>query len=198
MMRNSLNEPSPRTMLTVRESMNLPNSLTVVRILLIPVFVGLLVYGRYGYGLGVLVLAGITDGLDGIIARLANQRTRLGAILDPLADKLLLSSGFVTLAILHLIPLWAAIVVVSRDLILMTGTLLVHITDSRVEIAPTLLGKSTTVFQLIYLILVVFFSWRGIELALLHPLLYTAVLLTLCSGFHYLYRGFGALGSSHA
>ncbi len=198
MMRNSLNEPSPRTMLTARESMNLPNSLTVVRILLIPVFVGLLVYGRYGYGLGVLVLAGITDGLDGIIARLANQRTRLGAILDPLADKLLLSSGFVTLAILHLIPLWAAIVVVSRDLILMTGTLLVHITDSRVEIAPTLLGKSTTVFQLIYLILVVFFSWRGIELALLDPLLYAAVLLTLCSGFHYLYRGFGALGSSHA
>lgn len=182
-------------MLTAREFMNLPNSLTVVRILLIPVFVGLLVYGNYGYGLGVLVLAGITDGLDGIIARLANQRTQLGAILDPLADKLLLSSGFVTLTILHLIPLWAAIVVVSRDLILMTGTLLVRLTDSRIEVAPTLLGKSTTVFQLSYLILVVFFSWRVIELELLHPLLYAAVFLTLCSGFHYLYRGVVYLGS---
>ncbi len=185
-------------MLTARESMNLPNSLTVVRIVMIPVFVGLLVYGEYGYGLGVLVLAGITDALDGIIARLANQRTQLGAILDPLADKLLLSTGFVTLAILHLIPLWAAIVIVSRDLILMTGTLLVHLTDVRVEIVPTLLGKSTTVFQLMYLILVVFFSWRVIELELLHPLLYASVFLTLCSGFHYLYRGFAHLGSSHA
>lgn len=197
-MRHFPTEPNPHPMLTARESMNLPNSLTVVRILLIPVFVGLLVYGQYGYGLGVLVLAGITDGLDGIIARLANQRTRLGAILDPLADKLLLSSGFVTLAILHLIPLWAAIIVVSRDVILMAGTLLAHITDSRVEIAPTLLGKSTTVFQLIYVILVVFFSWRHIELDLLHPLLYASVFLTLSSGFHYLYRGFGHLGSSHA
>ncbi|MGH7164407.1 MAG: CDP-alcohol phosphatidyltransferase family protein, partial [Nitrospiraceae bacterium] len=70
--------------------MNLPNSLTVLRILLIPVFVDFLIYERYGYALFVLAVAALTDGLDGTIARVANQRTRLGAYLDPLADKLLL------------------------------------------------------------------------------------------------------------
>lgn len=178
--------------------MNVPNSLTIIRILLIPVFVGLLVYERYGYCLGVLILAGITDGLDGIIARVANQRTQLGAILDPLADKLLLSSGFVALSILHLIPLWVVILIVSRDVILMTGTLLMHLTESRIHITPTLLGKATTVLQLLYIILVVFLSWRGADPQLLTPLLYVAVVLTLCSGFHYLYRGVAFLGSGQA
>jgi cardiolipin synthase (CMP-forming) len=175
--------------------MNIPNSLTIFRILLIPVFVGLLMYERYGYSLVVIVVAGITDGLDGTIARVANQRTQLGAFLDPLADKLLLSSGFVTLAILHLIPLWVAIVVVSRDLILMTGTLLVHLSEAKVEIAPTLLGKGTTVFQLIFMILVVFFSWRDMDFQLIQPLLYLTIVLSVASGVHYLYRGFARLGA---
>src|SRR5207249_4620271 len=74
--------------------MNLPNSLTILRILLIPVFIGFLLYERYEYSLAVLLLAGLTDGLDGTIARVANQRTRLGAYLDPVADKLLLISWF--------------------------------------------------------------------------------------------------------
>ncbi len=178
------------------ETMNIPNSLTIFRILLIPVFVGLLVYERYGYCLGVLLLAGLTDGLDGIIARVANQRTQLGALLDPLADKLLLSSGFITLAILHLIPLWAVILVVSRDLILITGTLLVHVTESRVDISPTLLGKGTTVLQLVYLIVVVVLASRNIDTQLLQPLLYLMVAFTLTSGLHYMYRGFARLGAA--
>ena len=78
--------------------MNIPNSLTILRILLIPVYVGLLVYERFDAAMGVLLLAGVTDALDGTIARAANQRTRLGAFLDPLADKLLLTSGFITLS----------------------------------------------------------------------------------------------------
>src|SRR6184192_3297137 len=102
--------------------MNLPNSLTILRILLIPVFIGFLLYERYEYSLAVLLLAGLTDGLDGTIARVANQRTRLGAFLDPLADKLLLTSGFVTLSSIHLIPSWVTIVVVSRDAMLLLGT----------------------------------------------------------------------------
>ena len=95
--------------------MNIPNSLTILRILLIPVYVGLLVYERFDAAMGVLLLAGVTDALDGTIARAANQRTRLGAFLDPLADKLLLTSGFITLSTIHLIPSWVTIVVVSRD-----------------------------------------------------------------------------------
>src|SRR5581483_1427195 len=180
------------------DAMNIPNSLTILRILLIPVYVGFLVYERYDHALLVLLLAGLTDGLDGTIARVANQRTRLGAFLDPLADKLLLTSGFVTLAVMHLIPSWIAIVVVSRDLILMAGTVLAQVTDSQVDISPTILGKGTTLFQLAYIILAVFLVSRQMDLGVLRPLLYAMVALTLTSGFHYLYRGYVHVSASGA
>ncbi|MGQ0809700.1 MAG: CDP-alcohol phosphatidyltransferase family protein [Nitrospiraceae bacterium] len=170
--------------------MNVPNSLTILRILLIPVYVGFLVYGRYDHALGVLIVAGITDGLDGTIARVANQQTKLGAFLDPLADKLLLMSGFVTLAILHLIPSWIAIVVVSRDLILMVGTVVAQLTDSHVDLSPTLSGKGTTLLQLAYIVLIVFLVSRQLDTGLIQPLLYLMVGFTLSSGFYYLYRGY--------
>ncbi|MEK6619287.1 MAG: CDP-alcohol phosphatidyltransferase family protein [Nitrospirota bacterium] len=178
--------------------MNVPNSLTILRILLIPVFVGFLIYERYEYSLAVLLLAGITDGLDGTIARVANQRTRLGAYLDPLADKLLLTTGFVTLSVLHLLPSWIAILVVSRDMMLMTGTLLARLTESRVDISPTLLGKGTTLFQLLYLILAVVLTSRQMDLKLIQPLLYLMVGLTVMSGFDYLYRGVTKLSAGEA
>lgn len=170
--------------------MNIPNSLTILRILLIPLYVGFLVYERYDQALWVLLLAGVTDALDGTIARVANQRTRLGAVLDPLADKLLLTSGFIALSTLHLIPSWIAILVVSRDLILMLGTVMAHLTESPVDISPTILGKGTTLSQLAYILLVVFLSSRQIDLSVIQPVLYVMVTLTLLSGFHYLYRGY--------
>lgn len=178
--------------------MNLPNSLTILRILLIPVFVGLLVHGRHHYALGIIIVAGITDGLDGTIARMANQRTKLGAYLDPLADKLLLTASFATLALLHLVPLWVAILVVSRDLILLLGTLLAQLTDMRLDITPTVWGKATTLLQLAYVILLLFFSSSQMDLRLLEPLLYSMAGLTLISGFHYLYRGIVQTNTSKA
>jgi cardiolipin synthase len=178
--------------------MNVPNSLTLLRILLIPVFINFLIYEQYHYALVVLLVAGITDGLDGTIARVANQRTELGAYLDPLADKLLLTSGFITLSVLHLVPLWVVIVIVSRDIILLTGTLLVRITESSVEIAPTLLGKGTTLMQLLYVILVVLYCARRLDLSQTQPVLYLMVLFTVLSGFHYLYRGFRQLNARPA
>ena len=170
--------------------MNIPNSLTILRIVLIPVFIGFLIYEHYGSALAKLLIAALTDGLDGTIARAANQRTRLGTYLDPLADKLLLTSGFVTLSILHLIPLWVAILVVSRDMILLTGTLLARLTESPVDISPTLLGKGTMLVQLTYIVLVVALTSRHMDLQLVRPFLYLMVALTVLSGFHYLYRGF--------
>jgi cardiolipin synthase (CMP-forming) len=178
--------------------MNVPNSLTTLRILLIPIFIGFLVYERYEYALGILLLAGLTDGLDGTIARVANQRTKLGAYLDPLADKLLLTSGFITLSVLHLVPLWIVILVVSRDLILMTGALLLCLTQSSLDISPSLLGKGTTLFQLSYIILVVVLTSHHMDLRLIQPLLYLMVILTVVSGFHYLYRGFSSLNAGEA
>lgn len=175
--------------------MNIPNSLTILRILLIPCFIGLLVYGRFTQALIVLIVAGITDALDGAIARLRNQHTRLGAVLDPLADKLLLTSGFITLSIIHLIPLWVTILVVSRDVILMLGTAVAHFTDSRVDISPTFLGKGTTFLQLAYVVMVVFLSSRHIDLSVMLPLLFGMISFTLLSGLHYLYRGFRHTGA---
>ncbi len=169
--------------------MNIPNSLTILRILLIPCYIGLLLYGRFNLALIVLLLAGLTDALDGAIARIKNQHTRLGAVLDPLADKLLLTSGFITLSMIHVIPLWVTILVVSRDLILMLGTAVAHFTDSRVDITPTFLGKGTTFLQLSYIVMVIFLSSRQIDLTVMLPLLLGMVSFTLLSGLHYLYRG---------
>jgi len=170
--------------------MNIPNSLTILRILLIPCYVGLLVYGKFDQALIVLLVAGLTDALDGAIARMKNQYTRLGAVLDPLADKMLLISGFVTLSMIHLVPSWVTILVVSRDVILMLGTAVAHFTDSRVDITPTFLGKVTTFLQLSYVVMVIFLTSRRIDLAVMLPLLFGMISFTLLSGLHYLYRGF--------
>jgi cardiolipin synthase len=178
--------------------MNLPNSLTILRILLIPVFIGLLMHGQHHYALGVIIVAGITDGLDGTIARMANQRTKLGAYLDPLADKLLLTASFATLAMIHLVPLWVAILVVSRDLILLVGTLLAQLTDMRLDITPTIWGKATTLLQLAYVTLLLVLASSQMDLRLLEPLLYPMAGLTLISGFHYLYRGVIQTNASEA
>ncbi len=168
--------------------MNLPNLLTILRILLIPILVNFLVYGYYAYGLLVFLLAGLTDSLDGIIARTSNQRTILGAYLDPMADKLLLNSCFVTLAALHLIPGWITIIVVSRDLILIVGTLILHLTQTRFDIAPTWLGKSTTVIQLIYIVMVLTWISFNKDMSVLAPVLYLTAIVTTLSGLHYILR----------
>lgn len=170
--------------------MNIPNSLTILRILLIPVFIGLMTYRQYGYALAALLCAGVTDALDGLVARMTNQQTRLGEILDPLADKLLLTSAFLTLAALHLVPSWVVILVVSRDVILMLGTVVAHVTNVSIDIRPTVLGKGTTLCQLTYVLLVVAMIWRGVKIGALLPLLVVMVMFTLASGFHYLYRGY--------
>jgi len=110
-------------------------------------------------------------------------------VLDPLADKLLLTSGFITLSMIHLIPLWVTILVVSRDVILLLGTAVAHFTDARIDLTPTFLGKGTTFLQLSYVVMVIFLSSRHIDLTLVLPLLFGMVAFTLLSGLHYLYRG---------
>jgi cardiolipin synthase (CMP-forming) len=170
--------------------MNKPNSLTILRILLIPVYIGFMTYGEFGFALLSLLLAGMTDAIDGPIARRLNQRTKLGTFLDPLADKLLLTSGFISLSILHLVPSWLAILVVSRDVILLLGTAVAHLTNSPIDITPTFLGKGTTLLQLTYVLLVVLMTWRGQGVAPLSPLQLVMVTFTVTSGLHYLYRGY--------
>ncbi len=176
--------------------LNVPNSLTILRILLVPLIVGLLVYDYVEYALVTVVLAALTDALDGTIARMANQRTPLGAYLDPLADKLLLMTTFVTLSLLEMVPVWSVILVVSRDAILLTGTLLAHLTHTAIDASPTSLGKATTLFQATYLILVLALTAQGLNPALLFPLLLLMSLLTVLSGLHYILRGVSRLNGS--
>lgn len=175
---------------------NLPNSLTVLRILLVPVFVGFLLYEYYDYALVTLLVAAVTDGLDGAIARITDQRTRLGEYLDPLADKLLLMSAIVTLSVLHFIPIWAVILVVSRDAILLTGTILANLTEIDIDITPTWLGKGTTFAQICYVIMVILFATGRVPSESIIPFLSVMVILTTGSGVHYLFRGIQRLNSS--
>lgn len=170
--------------------MNIPNSLTILRILLIPVYIGCMTYGEYGLALVALLLAGLTDAVDGLIARRWNQQTRLGMFLDPLADKLLLTSGFLSLAWLHLVPSWLVILVVSRDAILLLGTAVAHLTATQLDVTPTMWGKGTTALQLTYLFLAVLLTWLGKSLSILAPLMAVMVAFTLISGFQYLQRGY--------
>ncbi len=176
--------------------LNIPNSLTILRIVLIPVIVGFLVYEHFEYALATLILAALTDALDGSIARLANQKTRFGAYLDPLADKLLLMSVFLTLTWLDIVPVWSVLVIVSRDAILLTGVLLARLTDTPIDVSPTASGKATMLLQVIYGIAALYLTARGSDTAVLLPLLYVMSLLTVLSGLHYLIRGVGQLHAS--
>ena len=176
---------------------NLPNSLTVLRILLVPVFVGLLLYGHYDAALITLLIAALTDVLDGMIARLTDQRTRLGEYLDPLADKLLLMSAIITLSVLDFIPIWAVIVVVSRDAILLAGTLIANLSDTDINISPTAIGKGTTFAQVCYVIGIMLQVNGQVPVSLVEPLLWVMVALTVGSGVHYLWRGIQSVNEAN-
>jgi len=130
--------------------LNLPNLITLLRIGAIPLFLILLTDKQYTEALIVFTVAAATDSLDGAIARLTNSRTVLGSYIDPLADKLLLVSSFLILTYLGFIPHWLAILVVSRDVIILVGFLVLFvITGHSIVIQPTFVGKASTFFQLL-------------------------------------------------
>src|SRR6266404_2417323 len=128
-----------------------PNQITLLRLGFLPIFLILISYEHYRWALAVLVLAGLSDGIDGLLARQLNQRSSLGAYLDPIADKLLLSSSFVILAFKKEIAWWLTIIVLSRDvLILIVAVVIILIWGYR-PFPPSLLGKRTTFFHTVLL-----------------------------------------------
>lgn len=170
-------------------TISIPNILTVVRILLTPLFVLLLLRQLYPKALLVFALAGLTDGLDGFIARYFNQRTVLGAYLDPTADKLLLVSAYVMLVVLDVIPDWVAVIVITRDVIIVLGIVILTLTAKTYEVRPTLVSKCTTLSQIV-LVLLSLFDPTGAKLQALHaPLWWSTAILTSLSGLHYIYVG---------
>jgi len=168
---------------------NLPNSLTVVRIILIPVFITAVIYKMHLPALFLFMLAALTDLFDGFIARMTDQKTELGRFLDPLADKLLLTSSFILFSFYEWIPLWLTITVISRDLIVVIGWLLLYMITHDVRIEPVLLGKTAIAFQLITIALVL----MNVNIPAFRPpkdILFAATAaLTAISGLQYIYKG---------
>jgi cardiolipin synthase len=169
--------------------LNIPNTLTIARILIVPVFVTSILYNRYRYALYLFVVAALTDALDGLFARLANQKTPLGTFLDPLADKFLLVSSFVLFAVYGWIPKWLAIAVISRDLIVVIGWLLLYMITHNAKVEPVLLGKTAIALQLLALTYVLL----QINFARIAPLPFSLCLViaaaTALSGLQYVYKG---------
>jgi len=170
------------------------NQLTILRMIFIPCFVLLIVYGHPKGAMLVFILAGLTDLLDGVIARKLQQKTVLGSFLDPMADKLLMTAAFITLSIpslplvLH-IPVWFTITSISRDLLIALAALIIHLQTQHSDFPPTMLGKFTTTAQLITvgIVLLANFSY-DFSTFLFQPVIYTALALTVVSGLHYFHR----------
>jgi cardiolipin synthase len=175
--------------------MGLANWLTVLRILLIPIFVTLLVYQKPGGALVVFAFAAFTDLLDGYVARQRGSQSRLGAFLDPLADKMLLISSFVTLTWLRALPFWIAAVVISRDVILVVGALLIHIMGGRIYPRPTWAGKAATFCQIATVLLGLTLRYFRIPLAL-EVAMWLAAAFTIISGLQYLVQGMRYLSAT--
>jgi cardiolipin synthase (CMP-forming) len=172
-------------------TLTIANQLTLLRMFLIPVFVILIVYGKPGWGLVVLVAAGITDGLDGLIARWSGQKTSLGAWLDPMADKLLLLTTFVVLtlpgiALVNRLPLWLTILVISRDVVIVLTVAIVSVAVGSRPFRPSIYGKAATFTYIITSVVVVFFNYLGRRSWLVDACVYASLVVTLVSGFHYI------------
>jgi len=132
--------------------LNLPNFLTLLRILTIPVFLEFLSYHFYWEALVVFAIGGLTDFLDGFVARWMKQQTALGAYLDPVADKLLVITSFIMLGSIGGIPMWLAIVVVGRDVLILVGYAIIYfLIEERLQVKPTVVGKWSTTLQLLTL-----------------------------------------------
>ena len=164
-----------------------PNQLTFLRLGFLPFFIISIHYRRYDIALAVLIIAALTDGLDGLLARSLNQKTALGAYLDPIADKLLLSSSFVVLALNRKISWWLAILVLSRDVLLLTSAAVILVVAGYRLFQPSIYGKLTTALQIMLVFAVVLLAvadWPWLQFVRM-ILGYLVAAFTVFSGFHY-------------
>jgi cardiolipin synthase (CMP-forming) len=153
----------------------------------LPFFIISIHYRRYGVALAILIIAGLTDGLDGVLARTLNQKTALGAYLDPIADKLLLSSSFVVLALNRKISWWLATLVLSRDILLLTAAAVILVVVGYRPFPPSVYGKATTALQILLVFAVVLLAvteWNWL-LPVRIVIGYLVAIFTVFSGFHY-------------
>ncbi|KQC09083.1 MAG: CDP-diacylglycerol--glycerol-3-phosphate 3-phosphatidyltransferase [Smithella sp. SDB] len=172
--------------------MNIPNLLSLTRIILVPVFIIFLIQDKYYNALIVFIIAGLTDALDGTMARLLNAQTKLGSYLDPIADKLLLTTSFLILAILGIVPSWLTVIVISRDFMILLGIAILTLMSITFEIKPALIGKITTTLQIGTVFLVLLYKAFTQNLSyecILSVLFWLTAAFTVASGLVYIIRG---------
>ncbi len=167
-------------------TLNLPNIITFFRIFLVPLIICFIFQGKYVTALILFLAAGVSDVADGFVARRFNMRTELGAVLDPLADKILIVVSVIALGRLGLLPMWLAIVIICRDIVIAGGALTWHFTIGRVEMAPSFVSKVNTFCQIGMIFLVLCQASSLVQIPSWQPLLFYLVLLTsLVSGIQY-------------
>ena len=167
------------------------NQLTLLRMLLIPAFVILVVYGHLGWALVVFATAGITDGLDGLIARRSGQRTRLGAWLDPMADKLLLVTTFVVLTLPGLglanrLPVWLTVLIISRDVVIVLTVAIVNLAIGPRTFRPSVFGKIATATYIVTAVVTMLFNYLRYRSIVVDVFVYASLAITLVSSLHYI------------
>jgi cardiolipin synthase len=173
--------------------LTLANQLTILRIMLIPVFVLLVVYGYLGWALLTFAVAGATDALDGYLARHAGQRTSLGAWLDPMADKLLLVTTFVVLTLPGIplanhLPLWLTVLLISRDIVIVGVVAIVNLAVGPRTFRPSLWGKMATATFIMTSVVVMFFNWRRHPSVVVDAFVWASLILTIASSADYFFK----------
>ncbi|HEY3347846.1 MAG TPA: CDP-alcohol phosphatidyltransferase family protein [Nitrospirota bacterium] len=169
--------------------MNLPNILTVLRIVLTPVFLVLLLEGYRGAAVSVFVAAALTDALDGAIARFTKKKPDIGVFLDPIADKFLVLTAFIALTYLGRIPLWLTFAALLRDCIILTGSVMLYRQGYKSHVRPAFIGKATTFVLFVLLVFALASYYLDRELVAIKYLSWTAAGLIMVSGVQYLWRG---------
>ena len=169
------------------------NQLTLLRMLLIPAFVILVVYGQLGWALFVFCTAGVTDALDGVIARRTGQKTSLGAWLDPMADKLLLVTTFIVLTLPGLglantLPIWLTVLIIFRDVGIVLTVAIVNLAIGRRTFRPSMLGKVATATYIVTAVAAIFFNYLEYHSVVFDLFVYASLLVTLASGLDYIWH----------
>ena len=169
------------------------NQLTLLRIMLIPAFVILVIYGHLGWALVVFAAACLTDALDGLTARLSGQKSTLGAWLDPMADKLLALSTFIVLTVPWLglanpLPIWLTVLIISRDVVIVGTVAIVNLAIGPKTFQPSFFGKMATATYMLTAVVAMFYNYLGYHSVIVDALIYASLTITLISSLHYIYH----------
>jgi cardiolipin synthase len=179
----------------------IPNGITLLRLALTPFFVLATLEGKHSVALGIFIVAGASDALDGLLARLLGMRSLLGTYLDPIADKILLITAYVALTLpvpgAVTVPLWLTVMALSRDFLIVLMALLLYLGAGVREFPPSFWGKATTVFHIITVAMVLIANVTAVTEPLLMTCFYVALFFTVLSGVDYIRRTAGVLEAIH-